>query len=48
MEGAYLGPEYPRFAIESALDSFKAVSKYYEDTDKLCGTVAELIEQGIS
>jgi carbamoyltransferase len=46
MEGAYLGPEYPRFAIESVLHSFKAASKYYEDTDELCGAVAELIEQG--
>jgi carbamoyltransferase len=46
MEGSYLGPDYPRFAIESVLHSFKAVARYFEDTDELCQETAKLIEQG--
>jgi carbamoyltransferase len=46
MKGAYLGPEYPRSSIIRLLNKYRAVAVEVAQEDKLCQTVAKLIDAG--
>jgi len=46
MKGSYLGPEYSRSSIIRLLNKYKAVAVEVVQEDKLCHTVAKLIDAG--
>ena len=46
MQGAYLGPEFSKFDIEKISRRYDASFIYYEDFNKLCEKIAELIDNG--
>lgn len=46
MQGAYLGPQYDAATIERVARRYKAPCHYYDDFEKLCKEVTDLLDQG--
>ncbi|MCX8043123.1 MAG: hypothetical protein N3B18_03245, partial [Desulfobacterota bacterium] len=46
MKGAYLGPAYSAADIEKVARRFHAPFHYYDNFDKLCSEVADILDQG--